>query len=79
MKLTEIAEGFLSSKLKEAYKNTESFERPFVQSNPLFNPSSGHDAGSRSTGSTSSATGIPNNMRHRKFFGLSNRPGSIVL
>lgn len=79
MKLTEIAEGFLSNKLREAYKNSDSFERPFVQSNPLFSPSSGHDAGSRSTGSTSSSTGIPANMRQRKFFGLSNRPGSIVL
>lgn len=76
MKLSHIAEGFLSHKLKEALPHSY-FNRPMVHSN-LPALSRGFDQGNRVGGYTFLPSGIPHKPRHRRFLGLSNR-SAIVL
>lgn len=77
MKLNNIAEGFMSQKMREALPGGY-LNRPFVHTNLPYFGASGFDSGSRISGNTSYPSGIPNKPRHRRFLGLSNR-NAIVL
>lgn len=79
MKLKQISESFILQKLRDQLTSSGFFNRPVLQSTPLYQASSGHDAGSRTTGYTSLATGVPRKARHRRFLGFSQRPGAIYL
>ncbi len=80
MKLASISEGWLLQKMREKLGAAGYFNNPMIsQDSGLYNASSGHDSGSRTTGGTGYATGVPNSPRKRKFLGLANRPNSIVL
>ena len=80
MKLRQINENLIGQQLRGALKGSNFFNRPFVQSNPLYQASSGFDAGARSAGGGSSMpTGVPANPRHRQFLGFERRLGAIRL
>jgi len=79
MKLRQIHESFMSQKFREMLQSSGYFNKPGFQSNPLYDPNSGHDAGARSTGFTSNPVGVPTDPRHRKFMGMEKRPGAIRL
>jgi len=79
MKLKQISENLLAYKLGKKLHGSNYFNRPYTQTNPLYNPMSGHDSASRSTGFTSQGTGVPSNPRHRQFLGFQKRMGAIRL
>lgn len=82
MKLCQIAEGFILQKLRDSLISQDSSNRAINRSQPLYNASSGHDSGSRSTGISSMPIGIPYKTRHRQYMGMGPlyaRPGSIKL
>lgn len=80
MKLRQISENFVGQKLREMLKGTGPyFERPGLQMQPLYDASSGHDSGARSTGGTLMPVGVPHKKRHRNALGFERRPGAIRL
>lgn len=79
MKLRQISENFLIHKLRDQMQSSGYFNRPMLHSDQPYQASSGHDAGSRTSGNTSMATGVPRNPRHRRFLGIANRSGTIRL
>jgi hypothetical protein len=79
MKLRQISENLLAHQLGRALHGANLINRPFQYTQSLYNPVSGHDAGSRSAGYSSLATGIPTNPRHRHFLGFEKRLGTIRL
>ena len=70
MRLRAIDEGFMAQKIRETLRGDN--ELGFTSRLPQ--PSSGHDSGSRVTGSTSMPTGVPIKPRHRKYFGMDTKP-----
>jgi len=81
MRLSAIAENFLSQKMREAIVSSKALnDRPLpVSSEAPYEPSSGHDSGSQAAGATLNPTGVPHRGRHRRFFGMETRPGTIRL
>lgn len=79
MKLSLISENFVLQKLREMLKSAGYFNRPIVNTDQPYSPTSGHDAGSRAGGSTYLPTGMPWKARHRRFLGMEQRPGAIRL
>jgi hypothetical protein len=79
MKLRQIYENYIGNKLREQLQSSGYFGRPGLHSDKPYEASSGHDSGSRISGYSNLTTGVPRKIRHRKFLGLSNRPGSITL
>ena len=78
MKLNQITEGFLFQKLRDQLMSSGYFNRPILHAGgPDYQPSSGFDSGSRTSGNTSYAVGVPHKPRHRQFLGMTSRPGSI--
>ncbi len=79
MKLKQITESFILHKLRDQLQSSGYFNRPILQTDQPYQANSGHNAGSMAGGCTLLPTGVPHNQRHRKFLGISNRPGSIRL
>lgn len=82
MKLNQIAEGYVLQKLRDSLSLSDYTNRPVVRSNNLYNATSGHDSGARSSGFSTMPIGIPYKTRQRQFFGMGPlyaRPGSIKL
>jgi hypothetical protein len=73
MKLEEIAEGFMTQKLRECFRDDEK-----LMQDKLPVAATGFDAGNRTLGHTSYATGVPRKPRHRKFFGMDTKPTTNV-
>lgn len=81
MKLRSINENYLSQKMRDAIISSKALcDRPLpVASDAPYEPSSGHDAISQAAAATSQVTGVPRRPRHRRFFGMETRPGTIRL
>jgi hypothetical protein len=65
--------------IEEKLHGSRYFNRPSQQTQALFNPATGHDAGSRSAGYSFLTSGVPNNPRHRQYLGFEKRLGAIRL
>lgn len=78
MKLRSITENFLSQKMRDAIVSSKAlYDRPLpVASDAPYEASTGHDAISAGSRTPS---GIPSRPRHRRFFGMETRPGTIRL
>lgn len=71
----------MSQQMRDAFiasKGSTDQAIPIVTNKP-YEPSSGHDSTARSVGGSGSISGIPHKPRHRKYFGLETRPGTIRL
>lgn len=79
MKLRQISENFIMQKLRDQLQSSGYFNRPVVQTDQPYMPSSGHDSGSRAQGAVSQPTGVPTKPRHRRYFGMERRLGTIRL
>jgi hypothetical protein len=79
MKLRLIAENMIMQQLRQSLHGQNFFNRPFVQTQPMIQPESGHDAGARTAGYSALTTGVPTNPRHRSFLGFEKRLGAIRL
>jgi hypothetical protein len=79
MKLQQISENLLATRLAKGLHGANYFNRPFQQSQSLFNPETGHDSGSRTAGYSMLSTGVPTDPRHRQFLGFEKRLGAIRL
>ena len=75
MKLKQINETQLGTTLH----GSNYFNRPYLQTQTLYNPMNGSDSGARSTGFSSQTIGVPSKPRHRQFLGLQKRMGAIRL
>jgi hypothetical protein len=78
MKLSIINENLIELAIKNKL-GSKYFGRPGLHSSPLYNPSSGHDSGSRVTGSSFLTGGVPKDPRHRKLLGFAPKKFSITL
>jgi hypothetical protein len=74
MKIRQIYENLLNQKLRELSQDTGFFQRPAVNSIPLYDAERGFDSDSRATSNTTGKKGIPTSKRHRKFFNISIGP-----
>lgn len=74
MKLKQINENLLSQKLRELSQDTGFFQRPAVNSTPLYDADRGFDSDSRATSDVTGKKGIPTSKRHRKYFNISIGP-----
>lgn len=79
MKLRQINENLIMQQLRGALHGSNYFNRPFTVTQSLYQPMSGHDAGSRSSGLTFLPTGVPTKPRHRNYLGFEKRMGTIRL
>lgn len=79
MKLRQINENLIMQQIRGSLHGSNFFNRPFMQSQPLYQASSGHDSGSRTAGFSFLTTGVPTNPRHRRFLGFERRLGAIRL
>lgn len=73
MKLRRISENLIGQQIEKSFKsNGPYFERPDLQTDPLTDTDSGHDAGSRVAGDTRRRSGVPHKKRHRKYLGVAD-------
>lgn len=79
MKLSDINENLMGQKLREISQDTRMFQRPSLQTMPLYDAERGIDSGSRVGSNTTQATGVPFKKRHRKYFNMSTGPENITL
>ncbi len=81
MKLKSIRENFLSQKMRDAIVSSKALhDRPLpVASDAPYEPSSGHDAISSAGAALNQVTGVGRKPRHRRYFGMETRPGTIRL
>lgn len=81
MKLRAIAENYLSQKMRDAIITSKALhDRPLpAVTDAPYEPSSGHDAITNAATAPSQTSGIPRKPRHRRFFGMETRPGTIRL
>lgn len=78
MKLRWIRESFLSAKMRDAIVSSNPQCRAMVPPDPPYEPTTGHDA-LPADAAVTQATGVPTKPRHRRFFGMETRPGTIRL
>ena len=79
MRLHDINENLMGQKLREISQDTRMFQRPSLQTMPLYDAERGIDSGSRVGSNTTQATGVPIKKRHRKYFNMSTGPENITL
>lgn len=75
MKLHSISESFLSVKMRDAIMSQDMN----TTDNLPPSPTTGFDELTTEPEGTQQPTGIPKDVRHRSFFGLSTRPGTLRL
>lgn len=78
MKLNQINEGMLGQQLREVF-GPAYFAKPGLQATQSYNSDSGADQSSRAVAPIQTPAGIPKKARHRSYFGLERRPGTIRL
>lgn len=80
MKLKSIRENFLSQKMRDAIISSKALhDRPLpVATDAPYEASSGH-AETSAAANALSQTSMPYKPRHRRFFGMETRPGTIRL
>jgi len=78
MKLNIINENLIELAIKNKLGG-KYFGRSSLHSTQLYNPSSGHDSGSRVAGSSFMTSGVPKNPQHRKLLGFAPKKFSITL
>lgn len=81
MKLRDIAENYMSQKMRDAIVNSKALNQrvlPAVTDQP-YEPSSGHNSSSHAIAAPSQTTGVPAKPRHRRYFGMETRLGAIRL
>lgn len=80
MKLRAISENLMTAQMRDAIITSKALgERPQVVTDAPHEPSSGNDPIGQASAALSHVTGVPHKPRHRKFFGMENRPGTIRL
>lgn len=81
MKIKAIGENYISQKIRDAIVSSKALcDRPLpVAYDAPYEPSSGHDAISQAVAATNQVTGVARRPRHRRFFGMETRPGTIRL
>jgi hypothetical protein len=78
MKLRSINENLMMVKIRDALASSNYFNRPMVQQDIPWQPTSGHD-NPNTEGAVTQPTGVPGKPRHRRYFGMETRPGAIRL
>jgi hypothetical protein len=81
MKLKEITENYMSQKMRDAIISSKALHDralPVAYDAP-YEPTSGHTAIDAAANTVSQASGVPAKPRHRRFFGMETRPGTIRL